>query len=78
MTRGGVVGYKLPPLRASTTSFRSGDTLMFATDGLRSGFHALVDHGPLEDLVKRVLAGFAKGDDDALICVARRSAGSPS
>ncbi|MDP2344723.1 MAG: SpoIIE family protein phosphatase [Deltaproteobacteria bacterium] len=73
MTRGGVVGYKLPPLRASTTSFGHGDTLLFATDGLTSGFHSLVDDRPLEDLAQRILAGFTKGDDDALICVARRS-----
>ena len=36
--RGGVVGYQLPPLRATTLPVRRGDVLIFATDGIRSAF----------------------------------------
>ncbi|HEV8717735.1 MAG TPA: SpoIIE family protein phosphatase, partial [Candidatus Binatia bacterium] len=36
--RGGVVGYQLPPLRATVLPVRRGDMLIFATDGIRSSF----------------------------------------
>ena len=38
LQRGGVVGYQLPPLRASVLAVGPGDTLIFATDGVRTRF----------------------------------------
>ncbi len=38
LLRGGIVGYRLPTLRPVAVSVRQGDTLIFATDGLRSSF----------------------------------------
>ena len=38
LLRGGIVGYQLPPLRATTVPVIRGDTLIFATDGIREGF----------------------------------------
>ncbi len=48
--RGGVVGYRLPPLHANTLQVSSGDTLIMATDGIKSGFTAgfAIEHGPQE------------------------------
>jgi negative regulator of sigma-B (phosphoserine phosphatase) len=39
--RGGVVGYQLPPVRASDVPIAECDTVVFATDGIRHGF---LDH----------------------------------
>jgi hypothetical protein len=36
--RGGVVGYQLPPLRATALPVSRGDTLIMATDGIRTAF----------------------------------------
>jgi negative regulator of sigma-B (phosphoserine phosphatase) len=38
LLRGGVVGYNLPTLRPTVLPVARGDTLVFATDGLRSAF----------------------------------------
>src|SRR3989449_4247945 len=38
MTRGGIVGSELPRLRAEVISLTPGDTLIFATDGIKDGF----------------------------------------
>jgi hypothetical protein len=71
-TRGGVVGYQLPPLRSAVLPVREGDTLVLATDGIRSGFVAELAPGPApEALAQAILAGHARGSDDALVVVAR-------
>jgi len=41
LARGGVVGHRLPPLRASTLRLHPGDLLVFATDGLREQCYTL-------------------------------------
>jgi hypothetical protein len=72
LLRNGVVGSRLPLLHASIVPVMRGDTLVFATDGIRSEFTqclALGD-GP-QQLADRVLAKYAKGTDDALVLVAR-------
>lgn len=70
--RGGVVGYRLPPLNATVLSVRPGDTLILATDGVRSGFaEAVTPTASPQDLADRILTGFARGSDDALVLVAR-------
>lgn len=38
LLRGGVVGYRLPTLRTVMFPLNLGDTLIFVTDGIRSGF----------------------------------------
>lgn len=72
LLRGGVVGYELPPLRAGLVPISRGDTLLFATDGIRSGF---ADGLPLAEspqrLADRILATHAKETDDALVLVVR-------
>lgn len=70
--RGGTVGHQLPPLRAAITSIARGDLLVFATDGIRPGFHRLLDHAVSPgELAQRVLADYGRETDDALVLVAR-------
>ena len=70
--RGGVVGYQLPPLRADALLVFPGDTLIMATDGIRSGFATglAIENSP-QEIAESILARFAKGTDDAHIVVAR-------
>lgn len=71
-TRGGVVGYRIPQLRVSTLSVSAGDTLILATDGIRSDFTAAVDlESEPQAIADALLDRFAKGSDDALVLVAR-------
>jgi serine phosphatase RsbU (regulator of sigma subunit) len=76
--RGGVVGYQLPPLRASALSIAPGDLVIMASDGVRSGFtvNAATDDAP-QDVAASVLGRFAKGSDDAHVVVARYLGGLP-
>ena len=69
---GGVVGYQLPRLRPSAIAVAPGDTLVFATDGIRHGFLEDLDPGlPTQELADRILATHSRGSDDALVLVAR-------
>lgn len=71
-TRGGVVGYQLPPLRAPTLAVSPGDTLILATDGLRTAFSTGVDvPGTPSEMAQSIFARFARGTDDALVAVVR-------
>jgi serine phosphatase RsbU (regulator of sigma subunit) len=76
-TRGGIVGYQLPPLRAYTVSISQGDTVILATDGIESGFSDGVNlqRGP-QEIADSILAMYAKGSDDSLVVVARYLGGS--
>lgn len=72
LLRGGVVGGQLPPLHTSSRRVMPGDTLIFATDGIRDGFaEGLAPGEPPQLLADRILAQHAKGTDDALVLVAR-------
>jgi serine phosphatase RsbU (regulator of sigma subunit) len=75
---GGVVGLHLPPLRELVLPVAVGDTLILATDGVRSGFAdgLSLESGP-QQLADRILARDAKGTDDALVLVARYAGGAP-
>jgi phosphoserine phosphatase RsbX len=75
--RGGIVGYQLPPLRSATLPVLPGDTLVLATDGIRSGFVADLDRsaGP-RALAESILARHGRGSDDALVLVARYLGGT--
>jgi phosphoserine phosphatase RsbX len=70
LMRNGIVGARLPPLRAATLPLHRGDLLIFATDGLREGFHTEVrlDAKP-QELAERILAQHGKATDDALVLV---------
>jgi negative regulator of sigma-B (phosphoserine phosphatase) len=72
LLRGGVVGYRLPRLLASTVSVEEGDLLVFATDGVASGFweDVRIAESPRR-IAEGILAGFARSTDDALALVAR-------
>jgi hypothetical protein len=73
--RGGVVGYQLPIVRPALSSLRPLDTLIFATDGVQSGFvkgltarHLSVQPQQLAD---HLLDAYGKDTDDALVLVVR-------
>ncbi len=72
LLRGGVVGYRIPSLRAFTESIAVGDTLVLASDGLRSTF---VESIPLElepqAIADHLLRSYYRGTDDATVLVAR-------
>ncbi len=72
LLRAGVVGAQLPPIRVTETSIAAHDTLVFATDGIRSGF---ADDLPLsrdpQEVASRILAQHGRQTDDALVVVAR-------
>lgn len=72
ITRGGVVGYQLPPLREVSLPVAPGDTLIFVTDGVRGSFASDVQlgHG-LQEIADEILRVGEKGTDDALVFVAR-------
>lgn len=71
-TRGGVVGYRLPSLRVDRIAVSRGDVLVMATDGIRSTFGSGVNpHAAAQEIAESILAGYAKGNDDAHVVVAR-------
>lgn len=72
LLRAGVVGSKLPPLQATVLPIAQGDTLFFATDGIRSEF--VKDLSGLEApqrAADRTVGQYCRGNDDALVLVAR-------
>jgi phosphoserine phosphatase RsbX len=72
LMRNGVIGHRLPSLRTATLGLRPGDTLVFATDGIREGFQSDVtpDAHP-QETAARILAQYGKVTDDALVLVGR-------
>jgi phosphoserine phosphatase RsbX len=78
LLRGGVVGSHLPPLYAADLPITPGDTLIFATDGIRRDFAPQRVQGiSLQMLADRILAEYGKDTDDALVLVARYLGGGP-
>jgi phosphoserine phosphatase RsbX len=72
MLFGGVAGHQMPRLRPSRTDLHRGDTLILATDGVRSHYATGLDIArPAQELAEFVLRRDAKGNDDALVLVAR-------
>jgi hypothetical protein len=72
LLRPGVVGSRLPNLQAATLPFSPGDTLAFATDGIHSDFcNELFPYESPQRSADRILSKHCKGNDDALIFVAR-------
>ena len=71
-TRGGVVGYRLPTLRAECHAVSAGDLLVMATDGIRSTFSSgIVTQFTAQEIAESILVRYAKGNDDAHVMVAR-------
>jgi hypothetical protein len=72
--RPGIVGHHMPALRSSTLPVRAGDTLVFATDGVRREVAQAVSRRGTARLpggVAELLEEFATGNDDALLLTAR-------
>ena len=70
--RGGVVGYKMPPLRADVLSILRGDTLILATDGIRNDFKVgLIAEQSPRDIADSILRTYGRTTDDACVVVAR-------
>jgi len=78
LLRAGVVGSQLPALQATVIPIVRGDTLFFATDGVRSDFSATLSarENP-QRAADRILAQYRTGNDDALALVARLKGISP-
>lgn len=75
--RPGIVGHNLPPLRSTTLPVKSGDTLVFATDGVRREIvKAATDRTATArpSAALELLREFAAGNDDALLLTARYEA----
>ena len=70
--RGGTVGYMLPPLHPRTLKVYPGDTLVFATDGIKHGFkqEVILARTP-EEIAEHVMTNWAKQSDDSCVVVAR-------
>ena len=77
VTRGGIVGSELPRVQAQTLPVSAGDTLIFATDGIKEGFaeELRADVTP-QQLADQILARYGKSTDDALVLVARYRGGT--
>jgi serine phosphatase RsbU (regulator of sigma subunit) len=76
--RGGVVGYVLSSVRMATLAVAPGDTLILATDGIRSGFTVGVDvRLSPQEVASAIFTRHARGADDALVLVARYRGRAP-
>ncbi|VVB90168.1 Stage II sporulation protein E (SpoIIE) [uncultured archaeon] len=72
LLRGGFLGYQLPPLKESVIPVLAGDTLIFVTDGIRSGFEKVINlSNKPQQIADSIMAQFNRGTDDALVLVVR-------
>jgi phosphoserine phosphatase RsbX len=72
LLRAGVVGVQLPSLRLSVLPVSTGDTLIFATDGIQSDFdRRLAGNDRPQKAAESILSRHGKATDDALVLVAR-------
>lgn len=72
LLRGGVVGSQLPSMQAAVLPFERGDTLIFATDGVRpQWFESLSALESPQRAADRILERYQSGNDDALVLVVR-------
>lgn len=76
--RGGVVGFRLPALKAEVLPLARLDTVILATDGIEAEFSdSLNARGTPQALADAILASHGRATDDALVLVARYE-GAPS
>ena len=70
--RGGIVGCRLPKLQVGVVDVLPGDTLVFATDGIKANFadRIVVDREP-QEIADHIRSQYQKGTDDALVLVVR-------
>ncbi len=72
MLFGGVVGYRLPPLRTSTVDLEPDDLVVMATDGIAHDFaEHVIAADPPDRIAARIVDRCARAGDDALVAVAR-------
>jgi negative regulator of sigma-B (phosphoserine phosphatase) len=78
LLRAGVVGSQLPALQATVLPIGLGDTLFFATDGVRVDFSLTLSarENP-QRAADRILNQYRSGNDDALVLVSRLTGISP-
>jgi negative regulator of sigma-B (phosphoserine phosphatase) len=78
LLRAGVVGSQLPSLQATVVPIAPGDTLFFATDGVRSDFSLTLSarENP-QRAADRILGQYGNGYDDALVLVSRLAGINP-
>ena len=70
--RGGLIGHRLPPLRAESLTLLPHDTVILATDGIRPEFSdEFVPGDEPQAIADQILARYRKGTDDALVLVVR-------
>jgi hypothetical protein len=70
--RSGVLGYRLPAMRAEVLPLQAFDTLVIVTDGIRPNFDdGLSLSDDLQPIADGILARHSNGTDDALVVVAR-------
>jgi phosphoserine phosphatase RsbX len=78
LLRSGVIGSQLPPLQAAVLPIEQGDTLFFATDGIRNGFAGgLSSKENPQRAADRILKEYGNGNDDALVLVSRLTGNHP-
>jgi len=69
---GGVLGYRMPNVRAATMPLERGDVLVMITDGIESAISpSLAGGGAAQTMADRIFAMHGKGSDDALAIVIR-------
>lgn len=72
LLRPGVLGDQMPVLQAALVPLMEGDTIVLATDGIRPDFGKEVKPDwPPQKIAAQILSQCAKGNDDALVLVAR-------
>ena len=68
LLRNGVVGYQLPALQSDVLPIAPGDTVVFATDGVREDFGDMINLvDPLPQLVGKIISEKFRGTDDGLV-----------
>ena len=72
LLRAGIIGGQIPPLQVSVVPVAYGDTLFLATDGIRGEFaRDQIFSEVSQHTAEVILSRYAKGNDDALVLVAR-------
>lgn len=73
LVRGGLLGDRLPALNPVMHQMELGDTLIMASDGIRSSYTDILTAARINPqlLAERILATYAKGNDDATVVVFR-------
>lgn len=72
LLRAGTVGAQLPSVSASVLPVSYGDTLIFATDGIRGGFADNLNiNASTQEIARNIIESHWRKNDDALVLVAR-------